>query len=115
MATQSTQLALDLRVERFPYHRPFRISGHVFTETALLVATLSDGEHVGRGAGNGVYYLGDDIDHMLAEAKRVRGAIDAGGTREREGAGEGKSGAVRCEAGGGPVPTKKNNRIKTHG
>src|SRR3546814_19671992 len=82
MATQSTHLALDLRVARFPYHRPFRISGHVFTGTALLVATLSDGEHVGRGECNGVYYLGDDIDHMLAEAQRVRGAIEAGATRD---------------------------------
>src|SRR3546814_12197564 len=81
MATQSTQLALDLRVERFPYHRPFRISGHVFTATALLVATLSDGEHVGRGEGTAVYYLGDNIDHMLAEAQRVPGAIEAGATR----------------------------------
>src|SRR3546814_20120114 len=56
--------------------------GQVFTGTALLVATLSDGEHVGRGEGNGVYYLGDDIDHMLAEAQRVRGAIEAGATRD---------------------------------
>jgi len=84
MATQSKHtLALDLRVERFPYHRPFRISGHVFTETALLVAELSDGEHRGRGEGAGVYYLGDDIDHMLAEAQSVRGAIEAGATREQ--------------------------------
>jgi L-alanine-DL-glutamate epimerase-like enolase superfamily enzyme len=83
MATQNKQkLALDLRVERFAYHQPFRISGHVFTETALLVATLSDGEHSGRGEGNGVYYLGDDIDHMVAEAERVRGAIEAGATRD---------------------------------
>src|SRR3546814_2346560 len=44
MATQSTrELTLDLRVECFPYHQPFRISGHVFTETALLVAEISDG------------------------------------------------------------------------
>jgi L-Ala-D/L-Glu epimerase len=83
MATQSTrELTLDLQVERFPYHRPFRISGHVFTETALLVATLSDGMHVGRGEGAGVYYLGDDIDHMLAEATRVREDIERGATRE---------------------------------
>ena len=82
MATQMTQeLTLDLRVERFPYHQPFRISGHVFTETALLVAELSDGTHVGRGEGAGVYYLGDDIDHMLAEATRVRDAIERGATR----------------------------------
>ena len=83
MATLSTQrLALDLRVERFANHRPFRISGHVFTETALLVAEISDGEHRGCGEGAGVYYLGDDIDHMLAEATRVRPAIEQGATRE---------------------------------
>ena len=82
MATQpAPTLALDLRVERFPYHQPFRISGHVFTETALLVAELSDGTHVGRGEGAGVYYLGDDIDHMLGEAMRAREAIEGGATR----------------------------------
>ncbi|KTE32039.1 MULTISPECIES: dipeptide epimerase [unclassified Sphingopyxis] len=82
MATMDRQkLALDLRVERFPYHQPFRISGHVFTETALLVAELSDGTHSGRGEGAGVYYLGDDIDHMLSQATVVRPAIEAGATR----------------------------------
>jgi L-alanine-DL-glutamate epimerase-like enolase superfamily enzyme len=82
MATQAARrLALDLRVERFPYHKPFRISGHVFAETAVLVAALSDGEHRGRGEGAGVYYLGDDAPHMLAEAERVRGVIEAGATR----------------------------------
>jgi len=82
MATHARDLTLDLRVERFPYHQPFRISGHVFTETALLVAEISDGTHIGRGEGNGVYYLGDDIDHMLAEATRVRDAIERGATRD---------------------------------
>ena len=75
-------LRLALRIERFPYHQPFRISGHVFTETALLVAEISDGTHTGRGEGAGVYYLGDDIDHMLAEATRVRHHIEGGATRE---------------------------------
>lgn len=74
-------LRLALRIERFPYHQPFRISGHVFTETALLVAELSDGTHRGRGEGAGVYYLGDDAAHMLAEAERVRPAIAAGATK----------------------------------
>lgn len=83
MRAQSTRdLTLDLRVERFPYHRPFRISGHVFTETALLVAELSDGIHTGRGEGAGVYYLGDDIDHMLGQATRVREDIERGATRD---------------------------------
>ncbi len=83
METQTRpHLALDLRVERFPYHQPFRISGHVFTETALLVAELSDGEQSGRGEGAGVYYLGDDIDHMLEQAQGARAAIEAGATRQ---------------------------------
>lgn len=75
-------LSLTLRVERFAYHRPFRISGHVFEETAVLLAEISDGEHVGRGEGAGVYYLGDDIEHMLAEAEQARSAIERGATRE---------------------------------
>jgi len=83
MATQHTRdLTLDLRVEHFPFNQPFRISGHVFTETALLVAEISDGEHVGRGEGAGVYYLGDDIDHMVTEAEGVRAAVESGATRE---------------------------------
>ncbi|PKQ01025.1 MAG: dipeptide epimerase [Alphaproteobacteria bacterium HGW-Alphaproteobacteria-13] len=72
---------LRLTIERFPYHHPFRISGHVFAETAVLLAELSDGTHVGRGEGAGVYYTGDDASHMLAEAERVQGAIEGGATR----------------------------------
>ena len=82
MLQTKTALTLDLRVERFAYHQPFRISGHVFTETALLIATLSDGQHVGCGEGAGVYYLGDDIDHMLVQAESVRSAIERGATRQ---------------------------------
>lgn len=74
-------LTLDLRVERFDYTRPFRISGHVFTQTELLVATVSDGTHSGRGEGAGVYYLNDDIDHMVAQAKSVQSAIEFGVSR----------------------------------
>lgn len=82
MAAQAQRgLALRLTVERFPYHKPFRISGHVFAETAVLVAELSDGTHRGRGEGAGVYYLGDDAAHMLAEAARARDAIERGATR----------------------------------
>ena len=76
------RLQLALTVERFAYRQPFRISGHVFTETRVLVAELSDGEHRGRGEGAGVYYLGDDVDHMMAQAEGARAAIEAGAFRE---------------------------------
>ena len=61
---------------------PFRISGHVFETAEVLTVTLGDGEHVGEGEGGGVYYLGDDLAHMQAEVERVRGAIQAGPSRE---------------------------------
>lgn len=73
--------SLTLTIEHFPYRQPFRITGHLFTETAVLVATIDDGTHRGRGEGAGVYYLGDDADHMLAAAETVRDAIEAGATR----------------------------------
>jgi L-alanine-DL-glutamate epimerase-like enolase superfamily enzyme len=81
-STMHSGRTLDLRVEHFAYLQPFRISGHVFTESALLVAQIGDGEHSGRGEGAGAYYLGDDIVHMLAEAERVRPAIEGGASRE---------------------------------
>ena len=61
---------------------PFRISGFVFDRSEVVVATLSDGEAIGRGEGGGVYYLGDDVAHMLADIEAARGAIEAGLTRE---------------------------------
>lgn len=75
-------LRLSLSVERYPFRQPFRISRHVFTETAVLVAELTDGDHCGRGEGAGVYYLGDDLDHMLSKAEAARGAVEACRTRE---------------------------------
>jgi len=72
--------------ERFAYREPFRIAGHLFTETTVLVAEISDkgsnGTHAGRGEAAGVYYLGDDIAHMRAEAEKVRADIEAGAGRE---------------------------------
>lgn len=74
-------LTLSVRRESFAYRKPFRISGHVFTETELVVAELSDGSHRGRGEAAGVYYRGDDVPAMLAEIERVRPTIEAGASR----------------------------------
>ncbi|MFQ3594794.1 MAG: dipeptide epimerase [Sphingomonadaceae bacterium] len=73
---------LSLAVEHFPLKAPFRIAGHVFRETSVLVAEIREGAHVGRGEGAGVYYLGDDSDHMLELAEYARPAIEKGADRE---------------------------------
>lgn len=75
------QRGLELAIEHFPFREAFRISGHVFTATSVLLATIREGDHAGRGEGAGVYYLGDDAAHMLATAEAARGAIEAGISR----------------------------------
>ena len=75
------RLSLDVAAERLPFAKPFRISGHVFTESPVVVVTLSDGLHTGRGEASGVYYLGDDVAAMTAAAESVRTELCAGMTR----------------------------------
>lgn len=76
------RLSLSVEVESIRFAEPFRISGHVFDTAEVLLATLDDGNHRGRGEGCGVYYLGDDLAHMQAEIERVRDAVEAGPSRE---------------------------------
>ena len=60
---------------------PFRISGYLFESFDTVRVTLSDGRHQGRGEGGGVYYLGDDVQHMLAALEAGRAAIESGISR----------------------------------
>jgi L-Ala-D/L-Glu epimerase len=76
------RLELGVTVETLRLVQPFRISGHVFTGSDVVVVTLRDGDLSGRGEGGGVYYLGDDVPHMLYSIGAVRSAIEAGPTRE---------------------------------
>jgi L-alanine-DL-glutamate epimerase-like enolase superfamily enzyme len=77
-----TRLTLHIETELFPMLKPFRISGHVFTDSPVVTVTLSDGQHSGRGEGCGVYYLGDDVPHMIAAIESARGDIERGISRE---------------------------------
>ena len=72
---------LTLREERFAYREPFRIAGHLFTNTSVLVAEIAEGDCVGLGEGAGVYYLGDDLAHMREAAESVRAELEAGARR----------------------------------
>ncbi len=74
-------LSLRYEVETRKLAAPFRISGYVFETTDLLVVTLSDGEHRGRGEAAGVYYLGDDGANMVAALEEHRSAIEQCGGR----------------------------------
>jgi len=71
-------LSLEVAVESLPLAKPFRISGHVFTHSDLVVVTLSDGVHSGRGEASGVYYLNDNVPEMLQAIEAVRPEIERG-------------------------------------
>ncbi|WP_129791324.1 dipeptide epimerase [Sphingosinicella sp. CPCC 101087] len=75
------QRTLEVRAEKLRLAAPFRISGYVFEATDAIVVTLTEGPHHGRGEASGVYYLGDDLDHMLGEIERYREAIEGGADR----------------------------------
>ena len=75
-------IALKVASETLRLKTPFRISGYVFETSDVVTVTLKDGDLAGRGEGCGVFYLGDDAAHMLAEIEAARAAIEAGLTRE---------------------------------
>ena len=77
------RITLDVATEQLRLARPFRISGHVFETADVVVVTVGDGERRGRGEGGGVYYLGDDLHHMLEALEGARAAIECGPTREQ--------------------------------
>ena len=75
-------LRLRYEVETRKFSAPFRISGYVFHVTDLLVVTLEDGEHRGRGEAAGVYYLGQGAANMLVTLERHSDAIEQCESRE---------------------------------
>ena len=71
-------LKMHVAVEKLRLSAPFRISGFVFEEQDVVVVTLDDGRHQGRGEASGVYYLGDTAQSMVASIEVARGAIEQG-------------------------------------
>jgi L-Ala-D/L-Glu epimerase len=82
MATTATHRTLTLERAAIRFAEPFRIAGYVFEAMPSVVAQIVDNDLVGRGEAAGVYYVGDDQDHMLAMIEKIRGDVEAGLTRE---------------------------------
>lgn len=75
-------LTLRVEVQKLRLAAPFRISGFVFEEQNVVVATIEDGVHRGRGEASGVYYLNDTSQTMIPAIERVRNAIEEGIDRD---------------------------------
>lgn len=71
-------MKVTLQVEALEMLAPFRISGYVFTDVQVLLATLEEQGHRGRGEASGVYYLDDRPEQMLETLDALRSEIEAG-------------------------------------
>lgn len=62
---------MDYRVDiaRFPFKKPFVISGYTFRESETIRVRVNDGPHCGRGEAIGVHYLGETVDSMAAQVE----------------------------------------------
>lgn len=73
---------LRIEIERWPLKSPFRITGHIFVETEVIVVRLEREGRFGRGEAAGVYYLNENVDSMVKSLESIRARIERGMDRE---------------------------------
>ncbi len=73
---------VSLKLERWPMHAPFRITGHVFTALDCVVVEIADGAAVGRGEAAGVYYLADTPDLAFDQILAIKSDLEHGLDRQ---------------------------------
>ncbi|WP_309662432.1 dipeptide epimerase [Sphingomonas sp.] len=76
------RVLMQVATETLRLAKPFRIAGRVFECSDVVVVTLCDGDLRGLGEGGGVFFLGDDVPHMLAALEAARIPIEAGAGRD---------------------------------
>jgi len=69
-------LTVEAREEVWPLREPFRISRGSRTEAQVVVVTVSDGEHTGRGEGVPVARYNQTTDSVLAQIESVKSVRD---------------------------------------
>ena len=67
-------LTIDTREETWPLDKPFRISRGTRTQTRVVVVTITDGEHSGRGEGVPIKRYNQTPASVLAEIESIKTA-----------------------------------------
>ena len=73
--------SLTATIERFSVRGEFVIARGAKTHVDVVVATVTDGDAVGRGEGTAIYYRGETAASVLAGVVGVADAVAAGATR----------------------------------
>jgi len=66
-------LTIDAREEIWPLRQPFRISRGSRTEARIVVLTVSDGKHIGRGEAVPLARYNQSVDSVLAQIESIQG------------------------------------------
>ncbi len=69
---------LEVSVEKWPWKRPLSIAGHVFFDSTVVVAKITEGPHEGRGEALGMFYRQDTAAQLALEIETVREPIESG-------------------------------------
>jgi len=69
----TSSLSIDAHEEIWPLSQPFRISRGSSTEAQILVLTVSDGKHIGRGEGVPLARYNQNIASVLAQIESIQG------------------------------------------
>ncbi|HUD90289.1 dipeptide epimerase [Sphingobium sp.] len=72
---------VETKVDPGLFREPLRIAGRVFTGIPAVQVTIREQTWTGRGEAGGVFFLGDDVAHMLDQIEQVRAAIEVGADR----------------------------------
>lgn len=75
-------ISVDIAVERYPIAGKFTISRGSKTEAAIVLCTISNGMHTGRGECVPYGRYGETIESVIAEIEAARSAIIEGATRQ---------------------------------
>ena len=76
------RMSMKVALEQWPMTAPFRITGYTFTTLDVVVVTVSNGAHEGRGEAAGVYYFKDTPQRIMPQLESVRARVEAGIDRQ---------------------------------
>ncbi|MFT3728831.1 MAG: dipeptide epimerase [Terricaulis sp.] len=73
---------VSVRLEQWPMHAPFRITGHTFYALDCVVVEIGENGAVGRGEAAGVYYLDDRPADEVAQIEAIIPELEKGLDRQ---------------------------------
>ena len=77
-ADMTTKRTISASVAPWQLKAPFKITGHVFDSSDLIMVEISENGQTGQGEGAGVYYLSESGASMLAQVNTVKEALERG-------------------------------------